>query len=274
MEKVVFQDFKRALPLNEIELSEANVRKTSPKAGLEGLKASIQGINLIQPVIVFDRGKGQKYKLIVGQRRYEAFKELGKTTIPALIINPMSRRDATIVSFGENIHKRDLSYDDTIAVCSELFDELGGPKFSRIRKIALTLSISPKTVATYLSYRLVPKEVQRLVSQGKLRREVAFKITTGFWPNEERIIYIAKQATRMTKSEWERVLDIGKKKPKAPVEEIVAEALKPPRVREIVLVVESGIYDILERIAGKRNMEVNDLVKSQIDKLIEEEEGK
>jgi ParB family chromosome partitioning protein len=274
MEKVVFQDFEKALPLSRIELSERNVRKTRQKAGLEELKASIQGIDLIQPVIVFERGTGKKYKLIVGQRRYEAFKELGRTTIPALIIRPMSARGATIVSFDENAHKRDLPYDDTIAVCSELFEELGGPKFDRIRKIAVTLAISPQTVAKYLSYRLIPKEVQQLVTEGKLSRSVAFKITTSFWPNAEKITRIAKQATRMTRSEWERLLDIGQKNPKASVEAIVEEAMKPPRVREIVLVVESAIYEHLERIAHNRNMEVDDLVKSQIEKLLEEEEEK
>jgi ParB/RepB/Spo0J family partition protein len=273
MEKVVFQDFQKAMPLSKIELSERNVRKTRVEAGLEELKASIQGIDLIQPVIVFDKGKGGMYKLIVGQRRYEAVKALGRTTIPALIIRPMTARGATIVSFDENTHKRDLPYDDTIAVCSELFEELGGSKFDRIRKIAVTLAISPQTVAKYLSYRLIPKEVQQLVAEEKLTRSVAFRITTAFWPNADKIIRIAKQATRMTKSEWGRLLDIGIKNPKASVEAIVEQALKAPPVREIVLVVESEVYKHLEVIAEKREMEVADLVKSQIDKLLEEEEG-
>jgi hypothetical protein len=75
----------------------------------------------------------------------------------------------------------------------------------------------------------------------------------------------------MTKLEWERALDIGKKKPRASAEEIVEEAKKAPPVREIVLVVDSDLYEVLEKIAGKRSMEVTDLVRSQIDRLLEEE---
>ncbi len=84
-EEIVFKGFEE-IPLNLIDIAEENVRKTKQKAGLEELKASIEKIGLIQPVVVIpDNGR---FKLIVGQRRYLAFTELGKEKIPSLIISP------------------------------------------------------------------------------------------------------------------------------------------------------------------------------------------
>jgi ParB family chromosome partitioning protein len=271
MEKVVIRTFVPDLALDKIEVAEENVRKTRQKAGLEELKLSIGKLGLIHPVVVVP--SRNKYKLIVGQRRYLAFKALGKSTIPALVIDPMDSTAETIVSLGENIHRKELPYDDTIAVCDALFNEYTGSKFERVKKIATDLGISPATVSKYLAYRLIPKPVRILVDQGKLSAKVAYRITTALWPNEALIIDIAKSATRMTKSEWERALDVGKKNPKASAKEIVEQAKKPAPVYEIVIPMDPETGRQLEEIAKERKTEVKDLILNLINSLLEEEEG-
>lgn len=270
MEKLTFRDFNPKLSMNKIDISDSNVRKSRPNAGLEELKASVNALNLIQPVIVIQ--KGDRYRLIVGQRRYLAFKEAGKTTIPALIINPLSEATQRMVSFTENIHRRELPYDDTIRVCSELFDEYPGPKMQRIRRIALELAINPQTVQKYLSYKLIPEELQTMVNKGGLSRDIAFKITTAFWPNTEKIVRIAKSATQLTRLEKRRVVDLGKKNPKASVEEIIEEAKKLPRFVEIVVLIDPERYGLLRQIAKKREIDIPELVMGQIEELLSEEE--
>jgi len=270
MEKLTFRGFNPKLPIDKIDISDSNVRKSQRNAGLEELKASVNALNLIQPVIVIQ--KGDRYRLIVGQRRYLAFKEMGKTTIPALIINPLSEARQSMVSFTENIHRRALPYDDTIRVCSELFEEYPGPKMQRTRRIALELAISPQTVARYLSYKLVPEELQTMVAEGELSRVLAFKITTAFWPNTGKIVRIAKSAARLTKLEKQRVLEFGRKNPKASVEEIIEEAKKPSRLVEIVVPIDPEHYNLLEQIAKKRQMDIPELIMSQINELLSEEE--
>ncbi len=269
MQEIVIKEFTPNLPLSKIDVAEANVRKSQQMAGIEELKASIQRFGLIHPVIVIR--KGDRYKLIVGQRRYIAFEELGRTTIPALIINPVDATAQRIASFGENIHRRKLPYDDTIRVCEQLYKEYTGPKFERIKKIAKDLGIHPNTVSKYLAYKLIPSEVQKLVSEKKLSAKVAYRITSAFWPNSQKIIKIARLATRMTKSEWERALDYGKRKPDARVEEIIEYAKKPPPIIEITIAMESETAKLLQNVAEQRHTDVRDLVKSVIEQWLEEE---
>jgi len=214
--------------------------------------------------------KGQRYKLVVGQRRLLAFQSLGRDTIPAIIVKPIGVRGQRIVSFGENIHRRKLPYDDTIKVCEELYKETTGSKFQRVQKIAESLGIHPRTVSQYLAYKLIPNEVQRLVTEGKLSAKRAYAVTSAFWPNKEKIIKIANYMTRLTKPELERALDIGRKKPDASPEEIVEEAKRSPPP-PITISFDRESYRLLQEIANARKVEVVDLIKTVVDDFIKEE---
>lgn len=258
------------IPLKKIEVGEGNVRTHQQMAGIEELKVSIRKYGLIHPVIVIPR-KDSKYDLIVGQRRFYAFEALAENTIPAIIINPLNDLTQKIVSFGENIHRRQLPYEDTIAVCEELFSRFAGGKFEKVEKIAKELGISTTTVTKYLSYKLVPKDVQRLVTQKKLSADLAYKVTTAFWPNEPKITKIADYVTKMTKPEWSRALDVGRRKPDASVDDIVQEAKKPPTTFEIVIPVDVETRDVLNKIAEKRKTDIVGLVKNLIDDFVQEE---
>src|SRR3972149_4761535 len=120
------------IPLCDIEVAEGNVRKSRQQSGLESLKTSIEKIGLLQPVILFQEGKDKKYKLVVGQRRFLAFCELHRETIPAIIIDAINPTTEMVVSFGENIQRKALPYDDTIQVCDELFESSTGEPMERI----------------------------------------------------------------------------------------------------------------------------------------------
>jgi len=269
LEQIVIKDFK-VIPLTAIEIGEGNVRKTRQRAGLEELKASIEKLGLIHPIVVVEENS-DRFRLIVGQRRYLAFQELGKTEIPAIIIHPVDSTMEKIVSFGENIHRRRLPYNDTIKVCDELYENISGEKFDRIETIAKTLGISPSTISKYLSYRLVPEEVRQFVIEGKLGANLAYRITSAFWPNIEKITRIAEYMTKMTKSEWERALDIGKKDPEASVEEIVEEAKKPKIVYQLVIPIDSETSELLTSIAKERKVDTVTLVRNLIDDFLESE---
>jgi len=196
---------------------------------------------------------------------------LNKEKIPAIIIEAVGSTTEKVVSFGENIHRRALPYDDTIRVCDELFENSTGEKFERIQEISKTLGISPQTVSKYLSYRLVPDEVRTFVTEGKLSPNVAYRITSAFWPNSDKIVRIAKYMTKMTKSEWERALTIGKKNPEATAEDIAKEAKKPQTIIELVIPVDSETNNLLAGVAEKRRLDIAALVRSIIDEFLESE---
>jgi len=269
-DEVVFSSLDKALPIEKIDLSKRNVRLTKPADRLEELKSSIKRLGLIQPPVVIQRK--DRYELVAGQRRLLACKELGWATMPALVIKPVSPLTEEMISFGENIHRRKLPYDDTIRVCDQLYNSYTGPASRRIKRMSLDLGISPGTVAKYLAYRLVPHNVQQFVVEGKLSASLAYRLTSAFWPNLEMIESVAIEATKMTKAEWERALDAKRQNPKATVREVVEAARKPPSRQDIVIQIDLETYTELEKVAAKRNTDVQNLVRRLILDFIEEGE--
>jgi len=273
-EKIRIKEYNPVLPMDQIELAETNVRKTDSKSHLEELKTSIKRFGLIHPIIVIRPGK-DKYKLIVGQRRFIAFKELGRTTIPALIIGSLDPLDQSVVSFSENINRRDLPYEDTIQICATLFKEYGGSgsKVERIRRISQELGIPFSTVSKYVTYAIIPPEIRKLVPQ-VINRDQAYRLTDAFWPNTKKMLRIINHFARMTKEERKRVLEIGKKKPEASEDEIIEEAFKEPKTVEITISFDPETYKLLVTIANKRDTDVQTFVKQQIEELLPDlEEG-
>jgi ParB family chromosome partitioning protein len=269
MKKITFKKFEPNLPMEKIQVGEKNVRTSQLQTDLDKLEGSVEQLNLIQPVIVLERRN--HYDLIVGQRRYRAFEALKKPTIPALIIEPIDSLTQTIVSFGENVHRRKLPYQDTIRVCDELYKAYTGTKTEKINKIVKTLGLSRGTVTRYLAYKLIPAEVQQLVEDGKLSQDVAYRITSSYFPNKQKIVSVAKNAARMTKSETRRAIDYGNKKPDATIEEIMEYAKNPPPIVEITIQIDHDTEKALKELADRKKSTVIDLVKDAIDRMIEDE---
>jgi ParB family transcriptional regulator, chromosome partitioning protein len=259
------------IPVIDIDLADENVR-TPSDSGIEELKASIERLGLIQPVVVIPNGN--RFSLIVGQRRWVAFQELGRKTIPAIVVNKVEADDARLISFGENIHRRKLPYNDTIKVCDILFSRHKGGPSQRIDQIALELNIHPNTVRKYLAYKLVPSPVQAMVSEGTLSPDIAYRITTAFWPNVKRIVEVAKLSSEMTSDEKRRLVELGRKNPEVSLNELLMRVKEPSGDVEIVLHVEPSTLGSLTEAARARKMDVDALLKSVIEEWLEEESQK
>ena len=261
----------REIEVEKIDVAEENVRKTDLQNGLPELVESIKSLGLIQPVVLLPQ-QGDRYRLIVGQRRLLAFRELHWPKIPALIIeSPITPDEARLISFGENIHRRKLPYSDTIKICDYLFTKFPGSKGQKIEKIALRLNISPKTVQKYLAYKLVPPQLQELVEAGKLTPDIAHRMTVGFWPDVGMMIRVAKDMTEMTRAERERLVAARKRNPKASIQELLEIARKPLPGVELVIHIEPETHAALKAVAKKRETEVDPLVNSVLEDWLEEE---
>lgn len=260
--ETVVESYVKELDINLIDLSPDNARKTKVGAGLEELKASIRHLGLIQPVIVMQ--SGERYKLIVGQRRLEACKALHKTTIPALIVGQIDELTRKLLSFGENMNRKRLHFNDQVAVCDYLFDEKAGSDIDKIREIAADLGIGERTVKLYLGYRLIPQETRDLIDAGKLSADVGARIASGWFPNTDVINEIARYATNLTPQERQRLLEIGSQRSTMSVKELVEEAKKLPETIELVIPITSDMDRMIREGARERKMDVKELVTQAI----------
>jgi len=226
------------IPIASIEISPANARKVGVEHGLEELKRSIDNIGLQQPVVV--HRKGDKYRLIVGQRRYLACKALGWETIPAIVRRVKNDTVASILSFSENIHRLDLGYGDKMRVAVELLGKL-----KSVGKVARELGVSPQTVRNYLGYAGVPEQIKAMVNQKKMSARTAMSIATSV-ADDRKAIRIAHTVQETPIGDPRRqIIETAKEHPDRSVPEIVKLA-KKRKFKKITLNLTERLQQALE----------------------------
>ncbi len=248
------------LPLDKIDISLSNVRKSNLEEGIDELANSIREIGVQQPVVVFQRG--DRYELVIGQRRYLACKKLGLKDIPALITTVKDETEATIKSFSENIHRLDLEYRDKMQVATELLNKLGS-----VNKVAEHLGVSPQTVRNYLGYRAVPESIKKMVDEGKLSASTATRIAKNI-PDEEKAVKIAEKIKETPRSEDRRkIIDVAKENPQKTPEEIV-KTVKEQKFKRVTIDLTPRVANALEEACQKYNSDAEDITMEALEEWL------
>lgn len=104
-------EFKR-IPLDKIiiDRDQRQRRAPDPKTIIE----SVRKRGVLHPIIVqpLDSGQSGQFKLIAGERRYLASKEIGLLDIPCRLTNELSPVESQIIELEENIKRADLEWDE------------------------------------------------------------------------------------------------------------------------------------------------------------------
>ncbi len=126
----------RLIPLDRIDV--LNPRERNGKV-FEEIIGNIRTIGLKKPITVTSRA-GQdgedRYLLVCGEGRMKAFRSLGETMIPALVIK-ISDEDAAIMSLAENIARRQYRPLELLTSIKNLCDQ-GYDKKAIAQKTGLT----------------------------------------------------------------------------------------------------------------------------------------
>lgn len=96
----------RQLPIDSIEVDQQQPRKTFEEEAMQALADSIKRHGVLQPIVVIK--KGEKYRIVAGERRYRASKMAGLKKIPA-IIRTLSAQNRLELSLIENVQRQDLN---------------------------------------------------------------------------------------------------------------------------------------------------------------------
>lgn len=122
----ILNKYKR-IPLDQIFIDRSNRQRR--EIDVEGLLPSIKLRGVTHPVIVEETGKDQ-YKLIAGERRYTASKQLGIVDIPARLSTDLSETERQILELEENLHRENLPWTDYVL------------SVARIHRLYLTMEAS------------------------------------------------------------------------------------------------------------------------------------
>lgn len=248
------------LPLEKIDISLSNVRKSNLEEGIEELANSIREIGVQQPIVVFK--KGDRFDLIIGQRRYIACTKLGLKEIPALITTVQDEIDATIKSFSENIHRLDIDYRDKMQVATELLNRLGS-----VKKVADHLGVWPQTVKNYLGYSAVPDKIKKMVDDRKLSASTAIRISKSI-QDENQAVRIAEKIREIPRSEdRRRIIEVAKENPKKNVEEIT-KIYKEQKFKRLTIDITPRVSVALDKACKEYRSDAEDITVEALEEWL------
>ncbi len=148
------------LAVAEIDPNPEQPRRHFDPRSLEELADSIRRHGVLQPVVV--RRAGDRYELIVGERRWRATQAAGLRTIPAVVadVDPSDRLELAII---ENVQRQDLNPIELAHAYRELAEH--GLTQDEIGK---RVSKDRSSVANHLRLLELTRQIQEDIELGRL----------------------------------------------------------------------------------------------------------
>jgi len=147
------------IPVSEITANPYQPREDFDTESLDELKDSIQKHGVLEPVIL-RKSKGH-FEIVSGERRLRAVKELGLTTIPAVIREKVSDREMQLFSLIENQLRTDLNDLEIALGYNELINHFAYTH----DKIAEDMGKSRPFVSNTLRLLKLPDDIKEALRQ-------------------------------------------------------------------------------------------------------------
>lgn len=144
----------------DIDANPDQPRRAFDAAALDALADSIRVHGVLQPVVV--RRAGDRYELVVGERRWRAAKRAGLHAIPAVVLE-IDPRDRLEVALVENVQRRDLNPIE-LAVAFRALAETGATQ----EEIGQRVGMDRSTIANHLRLLELPTDMQADVEAGRV----------------------------------------------------------------------------------------------------------
>ena len=149
------------------------------------LKESIERIGLQTPITV-RRTENNKYEIISGENRTKIFKELGKETIPAFVIEADDDTAELILIDTNIIHRHEMSVMERARIYKQKYDIEKRKKYNKqaveenlteAEKKILNTNISRQTYYRYLSLNDLIPELQEMCEKEQMQIKVGEQLS-------------------------------------------------------------------------------------------------
>lgn len=154
-------------PVNEVEIEKVvpntfQPRRTFDPEKMTELVESIRQHGVVQPVVV-RKLKGDRFELVVGERRLRACQQLALNTVPA-VIKELTDEQMMEIALVENIQRQDLNPVEEAHAYKRLLEDF---KLTQ-EQVAQKVSKSRPFVANMVRLLNLPNEIIGLLSENKL----------------------------------------------------------------------------------------------------------
>jgi len=249
----------RKIPLDLLDISESNVRRQHLTADLDDLARSMDEIGLQHPIVV--QSKNGRFEILIGQRRFLAARQLGWHDIYARVEEVRRTPvEAKVVSFAENIQRRDISPDDKSSACQYLLEELGS-----VTEVARRLNITSQTVRKWLGYAAVPERLRALVGPRGITAPMAMRLIQ-LVPDEDKAVAVAERILEIKApaGHRSRIMAAIQEAPDRPIGSIFRRAGEMRHERRVTVVLPEQWALALERAAQSLNLGLGEIAREAI----------
>jgi ParB family chromosome partitioning protein len=150
-----------ALPVEQLTPNPYQPRKSFAPEALDELAASIKASGLLQPIVA--RRRGERYEILVGERRWRAAQQAGLTEVP-VVVRDASDAEALELALAENLLREDLNPLEEADAYQRLMAEFGWTQDELARRIGRDRS----SIANALRLRRLPDVIQEDLRTGRL----------------------------------------------------------------------------------------------------------
>lgn len=151
----------REIPVTSVRPNPEQPRHLFDPEELRELAESIAIHGVLQPIVVIEADDG--YRLIAGERRLRAVKQLQLPTIPA-VVRTANEQEQLELALVENLQRSDLNALDEARAYRHLMDEFGLTQ----ERVAARVGRSRSTVANTLRILETAPAVQQAVLEGAI----------------------------------------------------------------------------------------------------------
>ena len=134
-------------------------RRAVETADLEQLAASIREHGLLQPIVV--RKHGERYQIVVGERRFRAAQTLGLAEVP-VVVRDVPDDQLLELALVENLQREDLDAIEKAESFKAYLDSTGRTQAAAAARLGLDRS----TIANMIRLLDLPPQVQVMVRSG------------------------------------------------------------------------------------------------------------
>ena len=189
------------IPIEHLSPGSWQVRKNFDENELSSLSQSIKNNGIFQPIVVVsDKEKNGKYKIVAGERRWRAAQLANLHEVPVILRDDFSSEKIVEISLLENLERSDLNPIEEAKGYEDLINEHNYTQ----EKVAKIFSKSRPYITNFLRLLSLPDEIKTYIVDGKLSVGHARAII-----NSENSLKIAKDIIKkgLSVREVEKILN-------------------------------------------------------------------
>lgn len=136
-------------------------RKAFSQEALDELARSIRASGVLQPIVA--RRQGERYEILVGERRWRAAQQAGLARVPVLV-REAGEAEALELALAENLLREDLNPLEEAEAYHRLMAEFGWTQ----EELAQRIGRDRSSIANALRLRRLPEVIQGDLRTGRL----------------------------------------------------------------------------------------------------------